>query len=299
MAQSESVLTSPAAGMMAFRRSRLVGVGRLAWKKPLGTISLILLVGIWIACFLAPVIAPYNYTTLFVGPKLAGPSAAHLFGTDQVGRDVLSRILYGGRLTLGLSAIATGVGMVMAIALGVASGYFLGLFDLIFQRVADAVQALPALVILLVIGALFQGNKTVVLGTVAVLFAPVGGRLFRASALTIRNEPFVEAAQSMGASHMRIMFKHVLPNVFPLIIVVGTVYIGYNILLLASLSFLGIINSDYPDWGTMLNLSAANYMIQGPWLVIFPAAAITLAVLAYNMLGDALRDILDPRLNRA
>jgi peptide/nickel transport system permease protein len=299
VAQSEGILTTPVLETYRARSNWLTSLGRLAWKKPLGTISLLLLAGLWIACFLAPVIAPFNYSTLFVGPKLDAPSAAHLMGTDQVGRDVLSQILYGGRVTLGLSFIATLLGMILAIVFGVASGYFLGIFDLIFQRISDAIQALPGLVILLVIGALFSGNRVVVLVAVAVLFAPAGGRLFRASALTIRNEPFVEAARSMGATHTRIMFRHVLPNVFPLIIVVSTVYIGYNILLLASLSFLGIINTEYPEWGTMLNLSAGNYMVQGPWLVIFPTVAITLAVLAYNLLGDALRDILDPRLNRA
>ncbi len=278
--------------------ARLLGIGRLARKKPLGTVSLLLLVGIWAVCLLAPAIAPYRYDTMFTAPRLLAPTSSHLFGTDESGRDVLSRVLYGGRVTLTLSLGATALGTALAVVIGTISGYVLGTFDLIFQRVTDALQALPALIVLLVIGALFYGNRIIVLCAVAVLFAPGGGRLFRSAVLKIRSEPYVEAAATIGASHFRIITRHVLPNIAPLIIVVATVYIGANVLLLASLSFLGVINAEYPDWGTMLNVSAARYMVAAPWLVIAPGAAITLVVLAYNLLGDALRDILDPRLRR-
>jgi peptide/nickel transport system permease protein len=274
-------------------------LGRLAAQKPLGTVSLVLLVAIWAVCLLAGVIAPFADDALFVGGRLAGPSADHIFGTDQQGRDVLSRILFGGRITLTLSAIATILSMLLAVVMGVSSGYMAGWFDLLFQRISDTIQALPGLVVLLVIGALFNGDRIVVLGSVAVLSAPAGARLFRSAALTLRNEPFVEAARAMGATHWRILARHMLPNIFPLTIVVATISIGSNVLLLASLSFLGIINADAPEWGTMLNASAAQYMVRAPWLVIVPATAITLVVLAYNLLGDAMRDILDPRLRRA
>lgn len=274
-------------------------IRRLVAHQPLGSVSLLILVAVWTLCLLAPAIAPFKDDALFVGDRLDGPSSAHLFGTDQQGRDVLSRILYGGRITLSLSLVATVAGMSMALIIGVTSGYFAGLFDLVFQRISDSIQALPGLVVLLVIGALFNGDKVIVLGSVAVLFAPSVARLFRSSALSLRNEPFVEAAQSMGATHTRILMRHVIPNLVPLTIVLATVYIGSNVLLLASLSFLGIINANGPDWGTMLNASAATHMIQAPWLVIVPACAITLVVLAYNLLGDAMRDILDPRLRRA
>jgi peptide/nickel transport system permease protein len=275
---------------------RAASVGRTARRKPLGVAAFVVLVAMWGACLLAPVIAPYGYDELFTAPRLSAPSAAHWLGTDQSGRDVLSRVLYGGRLTLTISLVATATGIILAVATGVISGYILGLFDLLFQRAVDALQALPALVVLLVIGSLFYGNRVVVMFAVAVLFAPIGGRLFRSAALTVRNQPFVEAAEVIGASPPRILLLHVLPNIFPLIIVISTVYVGFNLLLLASLSFLGIINADYPDWGTMLNVSAASYMVSAPWLVIAPGLAITVAVLAYNLLGDALRDVLDPRL---
>jgi peptide/nickel transport system permease protein len=188
-------------------------------------------------------------------------------------------------------------GVAAAVVLGVVSGYAAGWFDLIFQRITDAVQALPTLVILLVLAALFKGDPVIILIAVALLFAPFGGRLFRSSALALRSQPFVESARVLGASPLRIILSHIMPNVYPLIIVVATSFVGFNLLLLATLSFLGFINADYPDWGTMLNLSAANYMVSAPWLVIAPGAAITLSVLAYNLLGDSLRDILDPRLH--
>jgi peptide/nickel transport system permease protein len=300
MAQQSEALFPAAFGSQARRGPGIVNrLARVAVQKPLGTISLVVLVGIWAACLLAPLIAPYYHDTLFVGGRLDGPSWTHLFGTDQQGRDVLSRILYGGRITLTLSLVATVMSMILSLIIGISSGYLAGLFDLLVQRLSDTIQALPGLVVLLVIGALFNGDKPVVLTSVAILSAPAGARLFRSAALTLRNEPFVEAAQAMGATHTRIVARHILPNVLPLTIVLGTVFIGANVLLLASLSFLGIINADGPDWGTMLNASSASYMVQAPWLVIVPASAITLVVLAYNLLGDAMRDILDPRLRRA
>jgi peptide/nickel transport system permease protein len=254
------------------------------------------LIALWVVCLLAPILAPFGYDQLFTAPRLLAPSSAHLFGTDESGRDVLSRLLYAGRLSLAISLGATVFGVGLAIVLGVISGYAAGLFDLIFQRVTDAVQALPALVILLVLAAMFKGDRIIILTAVSLLFAPAGGRLFRSATLALREQPFVEAARVVGASPQRVVLSHVLPNVFPLIIVYATAVVGANLLLLATLSFLGFINGDYPDWGTMLNLSAASYMVTAPWLVIAPGAAITLAVLAYNLLGDTLRDVLDPRL---
>lgn len=283
------------------------GAGRLGWlapsrllrlarRKPLGAVALLVLILIWALCLLAPVIAPFGYDQLFVAPRLLGPSAAHLFGTDESGRDVLSRLLYAGRLSLVLSLAATALGVGLSLLFGVISGYAAGWFDLGFQRISDALQALPALVVLLVLAALFKGDRVIILVAVSVLFAPTGGRLFRSATFALREQPFVEAARVVGASPRRIVLSHVLPNLYPLVIVYATAVAGTLLLLLAALSFLGLINGDYPDWGSMLNLSAASYMVSAPWLVIAPGAAITLAVLGYNLLGDALRDILDPRL---
>ncbi|MHB8577727.1 MAG: ABC transporter permease [Dehalococcoidia bacterium] len=268
----------------------------LARRKPLGVAALVLLTAIWTVCLLAPVLAPYGYDQLFVAPRLLGPSSAHIFGTDESGRDVLSRVLFAGRLSLTLSLAATLLGVALAVVFGVVSGYAAGWYDLIFQRVTDSVQALPILVILLILAALFRGDRVIIVTAVALLFAPAGGRLFRAATLALRDQPFVESARVVGASPPRVVLSHVMPNVFPLVIVYGTAVVGANVLLLAALSFLGFINGDYPDWGSMLNLSAATYMVSAPWLVIVPGGAITLSVLGYNLLGDSLRDILDPRL---
>src|SRR5579859_509981 len=273
--------------------SRLLGLAR---RKPLGAAALVLLVVIWALCLLAPLIAPYGYDQLFTAPRLMAPSSAHIFGTDESGRDVFSRLLFAGRLSLTLSLATTVFGVALAVLFGVVSGYAAGWFDLVFQRITDAAQALPVLVILLVLAALYQGSRVVIVTAVALLFAPAAGRLFRSATLALRDQPFVEAARVTGASPLRIVITHVMPNLYPLIIVFATAYVGANILLLAVLSFLGFINGDYPDWGSMLNLSAATYMVTAPWLVLAPGIAITLAVLAYNLLGDSLRDILYPRL---
>jgi peptide/nickel transport system permease protein len=282
---------SERAGM--FAPSHLLGLAR---RKPLGVAAFALLLVLWVLCLLAPVIAPYGYDQLYTAPRLLAPTSAHIFGTDESGRDVFSRLLFAGRLSLVLSLVTTVGGVALAVLVGVVSGYAAGWFDLIFQRITDACQALPILVILLVLAALYQGNRVIVLTAIALLFAPAAGRLFRSATLVLRDQPFIEAARVVGASPMRVILTHIMPNLYPLIIVFATAYVGFNLLLLAVLSFLGFINGDYPDWGSMLNLSASSYMVSAPWLVLAPGAAITLAVLAYNLLGDSLRDILDPRL---
>ncbi len=271
---------------------------RLAGKKPLGTISLIVLTVITVFCVLAPIVAPYAWDDLFTGPKLAGPTreGSHYFGTDQTGRDLYSRVLYGGRITLATSFTATAGAMVVAILLGVLSGYVLGLYDLMFQRVSDGVQALPGLVILMVVAAVFRQNRWAVVAALTILAAPGAGRVLRAQALVLRNQPYVEAARVVGASHMRILLRHILPNLAPLMIILFTVAIGSNMLVLTALAFLGVIDPSTPDWGSMLNTAGQQYLVVAPWMAIFPDAAISLSVLGFNLLGDALRDVLDPRL---
>ncbi len=271
-------------------------IGKIARQKPLATIAFVILAIVWAFCLLAPVIAPYGWDTLFVAPKLTGPSAAHWLGTDELGRDEYSRLLFAGRLSLSIGVAATVIGIAIAVLSGVISGYILGWFDLVFQRITDALQALPGLVVLLVIAAVFKGDRVIVLCAVAALYAPAAGRLYRSQTLAVRNEPYVEAAKVVGASHRRIIIRHIMPNVVPLIIVSATVAVGANLLILATLSFLGVFPGDYPDWGKMLNYSAASFMVVAPWLAVAPGLAITVTVLAYNLLGDGLRDILDPRL---
>jgi peptide/nickel transport system permease protein len=280
------------------RRSRASRLLRLSAQKPLATAALVLLVAIGVACVLAPVIAPYGWDELFTGEKLAGPTreGSHYFGTDQTGRDIFSRVLYGGRLTLMTSFAATIGAITLATLLGVVSGYVLGLYDLVFQRVSDGIQALPGLVILMVVAAVFEQSRWAVVGALMVLAAPASGRVLRSQTLVLRNQPYVEAARVIGASHLRILLQHVLPNLVPLIIIVFTVAIGGNMLILTSLAFLGVIEPSTPDWGSMLNIAGQQYLVVAPWMAIFPGAAITLSVLSFNLLGDGLRDVLDPRL---
>ena len=278
--------------------SRSRGTTTLKWarRKPLGAVAFVILLAIWTLCVLAPVIAPFPWNRVFAGPRLQGPGVAHLLGTDQLGQDVFSRVLYGGRLTLTISILASVGGVALATAIGVLSGYLLGTFDLVVQRVIDAVQALPGLVVLLVIAAVFNGSLGWTMAVLVVLTAPGGARVLRSATLGIRGVHYIEAARTLGASDARILLRHILPNVAPLIIIVFSLSAGANLLIEATLSFLGVINSTYPDWGTMLNSSVQSYMVSAPWLAIAPGAGISLAVLGYNLLGDALRDVLDPRL---
>src|SRR5262245_21115363 len=197
----------PLPGTATGRRAGVLAPSRmlhLARRKPLGAVALAVLLVLWGACLLAPALAPFGYDQIFTAPRLSSPSAEHWFGTDESGRDVLSRLLYGGRLSLTLSLAATLAGVALAVAVGVTSGYAAGWFDLIFQRLSDAVQSLPTLVILLVLAALFKGDPVIVLLAVALLFAPAGGRLFRSVTLTLRGQPFVESARVIGATPLRI-----------------------------------------------------------------------------------------------
>jgi len=294
-----------AGGTGAVAETRLRGergwAGRLAvirWarRKPLGTFAVIILVLLWTVCLLAPLIAPYSWQQAFSGPRLQAPSGAHLLGTDEVGHDVLSRMLYGGRFTLGISLLVTIAGLVPATALGVGSGYFAGAFDLVTQRIADAIQALPGLIVLMLVAAMFDGSVMWTMSALVILSAPLTARVLRAETLKVRQEQYIDAARALGASNGRILLRHILPNVAPLLIILFSLSAGTNLLIEAALSFLGVLNATIPDWGSMLNASAQIYMVPAPWLAIAPGAAISIAVFCYNISGDAVRDLVDPRL---
>ncbi|MGD9891353.1 MAG: ABC transporter permease [Dehalococcoidia bacterium] len=271
-------------------------LGRLIVRKPLGAIAAIMLILLWLMAAFAPLIAPFAADEVFAGPRLAGPSATFWFGTDEVGRDVFSRLVYGARLSLTVSLAATTIGITIGTVLGVVSGYFLGWFDLLWQRVIDAFQAMPALVLLMVIAYVLGPKLPLVALALAVLTVPVVSRVIRASTIAVRTNAYIEASHVIGAGSPRIIIRHILPNVAPTVIVLAAISLGSNILLQSALSFLGLVSSQTPDWGGMLNLGARRYMEVQPWLAIAPGLAISITVLAYNLLGDALRDILDPRL---
>src|SRR5438309_1984270 len=244
----------------------------------------------------ADLIARYSPLAVDSAHALAPPGAQHWLGTDSFGRDVWSRIIHGARISLAVGIGSTALGSVFGVTIGLASGYLSGWVDLVFQRITDILQALPLLVLALIMTAALGPTLPNVIVAIAIPLVPTVARVVRANTLALRELPFVEAAKSIGMSEMRIALRHVLPNTLAPLIVLATAQLGATILTEASLSFLGLgIPEPYPSWGRMLSESAAEYVRVAPWLVIFPGIAISLAVFGTNLFGDALRDILDPR----
>ncbi len=228
--------------------------------------------------------------------SLAPPGGGYWMGADNFGRDVYSRIVFGARISLTVGIGATAMGCFFGVALGLLSGYLSGTVDLLIQRLIDIMQALPLLVLALVMSAALGPSVQNVIFAIAIPLIPSVARVIRANTLALREQPFVEAAKAIGMSDLRIALRHVLPNTLAPLIVLATAQLGSTILVEASLSFLGLgIPEPFPSWGRMLSESAAEYVRVAPWLVIFPGIAISLAVFGTNLLGDAVRDILDPR----
>jgi peptide/nickel transport system permease protein len=267
-----------------------------ARRHVLGTVGLIIMILFVLAAIFADVICRYSPLTVDSAHALAAPSADHWMGTDSFGRDVFARIIHGARISLAVGIGSTALGGIFGVMIGLASGYLSGWVDLVFQRITDILQALPLLVLALVMTAALGPSLPNVIIAIAIPLIPIVARVIRANTLALREQPFVEAAKSIGMSEMRIAIRHVLPNTLAPLIVLATAQLGSTILTEASLSFLGLgIPEPYPSWGRMLSESAAEYVRTAPWLVIFPGIAISLAVFGTNLFGDALRDILDPR----
>jgi peptide/nickel transport system permease protein len=268
----------------------------LAGRHLLGTIGLVIMVLFVLTALFADVIARFDPLTVDAAHALARPSSLHLMGTDSFGRDVWSRIIHGARISLAVGLGSTALGASLGVIVGLTSGYLSGWVDLVFQRITDILQALPLLVLALVMTTALGPSLPNVIIAIAIPLIPTVSRVIRANTLALRELPFVEAAKSIGMSEMRIALRHVLPNTLAPLIVLATAQLGSTILTEASLSFLGLgIPEPYPSWGRMLSESAAEYVRTAPWLVIFPGIAISLAVFGTNLFGDALRDILDPR----
>jgi peptide/nickel transport system permease protein len=275
------------------------GLWRFARRKPLGFAGLVVVV-VMIILATPPFtewIAPYAYTKQFLRHRLAAPSQAHLFGTDSIGRDLFSRIVYGARVSIVVGFGAVAISQTIAAMIGVASGYYVGWYDRIGQRVVDLFQALPGLVVLITILGLWGSGLWQLVFALGIVFGPPASRVIRSQVLSLMSRPHIEATRAGGAGSLRIMVRHILPNVVPLIILGATVQIGAVVLAEASLSFLGYgVPPPYPSWGQLLTLDGRDYMRTAPWLAIYPGLAIAITVFAFNVFGDAMRDVLDPRL---
>jgi peptide/nickel transport system permease protein len=274
-------------------------VWRFSRQKPLGaTGGCVVLLLVFVAIF-ADFLTTLDPTRTHPSDTLAPPELRFWLGTDHLGRDVYSRIVHGARLSLFVGLGSTFLGAVVGGIVGLLSGYLGGKIDLFTQRILDIMQGLPLLVLAMVMSAALGPAVQNVIIAISVPLIPRAARVIRASTLSIREMAYIEAARAVGIKNLRIAFRHILPNTLGPFIVLTTAQLGSAILVEASLSFLGMgVPEPYPSWGRMLSGSAAEYAQKAPWLVIFPGLAISLAVFGFNLLGDALRDVLDPKLRR-
>lgn len=265
-------------------------------RYPLGAIGALLMLIFIATAIFADQITSYDPTSTNPRVSLARPSEQHVLGADFMGRDVFARIVYGSRISLAVAIGATALGCLIGVSIGLLSGFFGGWVDLIVQRLIDIMQALPLLVMALIMAASLGPSLGNTIIAIAIPLVPNVARIIRSNTLALREMPFVEAARAVGMSEGRIAVQHVLPNTLAPLIVLGTAQFGSAILVESALAFLGLgVPEPHPSWGRMLSESAAEYVRTAPWLVIFPGIAISMVVFGTNLLGDAIRDILDPR----
>ena len=270
--------------------------------QPLGAAGLVFIVVMALVAVFAPLVTPYDPLTVDYGGMLAAPSWQHWMGTDSFGRDVFSRIIYGARTALAVGFLASFLGSTIGAIIGVMSAYFGGKIDMLIQGVMDILLSFPIIVLALVVVAML-GQKMVfgvdvnLIIAIGIPMVPRVSRVVRASALAIRELPYIDAARAAGFSNTRIIFRHMVPNVVAPYLIMLTAYVAQAILSEASLSFLGLgVTEPTASWGLMLSGSAADFYQQAPWMIVFPGLAISLAVFAFNLFGDSLRDWLDPKI---
>lgn len=272
-------------------------LARLWRDKPLGTVGGIVLLLFLVVGIFAPWIAPYDFNEIAPLDRMQAPSWAHWFGTDNLGRDVLSRCIYGAQLSVIIGCSAAALATLISAVIGIVSGYFGGKVDMAVQRVVDAWMSFPDLIVLIVVVSVLGPGMPQIIFTLGLLLGIGGSRIVRSAVVSVREHMYVHAAQSIGAGTLRILWRHVLPNVLPPIIVLFTTRVGSVILAESGLSFLGLgVPPPAPTWGSMLSGSGRTYMFQGPWLALAPGLCLTAVVYATNVFGDALRDLLDPRM---
>jgi peptide/nickel transport system permease protein len=278
------------------------GLSILVRRKPLGAASAMILCGLITVAILAPVIAPYNPYQFNLNERglpirMQPPNATFLFGTDPLGRDVLSRIVYGSRVSLIVGFSSVALGTLFGTLIGLASGYWEGKIDATLQRGVDTCMAVPGIVLALAVVSVLGQSLTNIILVISLVIAPGASRVVRGMVLSVKQNTYIDAASAAGASPWRIIVCHILPNVFAPILVIASVWLGNAIVIEAALSFLGLgTPPPTPTWGGMLSGEGRRNLENAPYLALFPGLAISMVVLAFNMLGDALRDLLDPRL---
>ncbi|HEY1259120.1 MAG TPA: ABC transporter permease [Stellaceae bacterium] len=298
MATTDTVLAPSAADeLFELRRSLWQKTAKFCRRQPLGAIGMAIVFIMFIAGLGADWIAPYNPTANDFAAMTQPPSWAHWLGTDQFGRDQLSRIIYGARTAMVVGFSSAVVGGFAGLVLGVGSAYFSGRIDLFVQRVLDILMAFPLIIMALAMVAIFGTGVHNVIIAITIPLIPRCARVVRSSALAIREVPYVDAARACGFSHARIILRHMVPNVMAPFLILLTAFVGQAILAEASLSYLGLgVQEPVPAWGLMLQGGAEEYAATAPWIAVFPGLAITLTVFGFSLFGDALRDVLDPKL---
>lgn len=263
--------------------------------SPSGAIGLAIVTVLVVAAIFAPLIAPFDPLRMGAGPRFQPPNVIHLMGTDDFGRDVFSRILYGARLTLQIGVIAVGISLTSGLLLGLVAGYASGWTERVLMRLVDVLFSFTEIVIALSLLAIFGVGLTNAMVAIGIASIPFYARVTHSLVLVEKNKPYFEAAVSAGAGHLRLIFVHLLPNVVPTLIVVGTLGVSTAVLAAAGLSFLGLgAQPPVPEWGFMLS-SSRDLIEIAPWMMIFPGLAIAITVLGFNLLGDGVREVLDPR----
>ncbi len=280
------------------RHSFLVGSAiRLVKEKPLGTAGLVVTLLLLFTGIFADFIAPYGMNESHIADRMVAPSARYWLGTDNLGRDMLTRIIFGARISMIVGFATATISTFISVTIGITSGYLGGKFDLVVQRFVDAVICFPSLVLMMIVISLVGVGMWPLIITLGMLFGIYGSRLVRGATISIKENVYVDAAAAIGCPTTRILTRHILPNIMAPIIILFTTAVPGIILMEASLSFLGFgVPAPTPSWGGMLSGSGRSYMFMAPWMAIWPGLALSIVVYGVNMFGDAVRDILDPRL---
>jgi peptide/nickel transport system permease protein len=297
-----SVITRSAAGgldddALPRKKTALDHALNFVRRQPLGTVGLVIMLVMFVAAALAGVLSPFDPEDNDFTAMMQAPSWTHLLGTDQLGRDIFSRLVHGARTAMLVGFTSAVIGGLIGLVLGVASAYFGGWFDLVFQRVLDVLMAFPLIILALAVVSVFGTGVMNVIIAITIPLIPRCGRVVRASALAVREVPYVDAARALGFGHGRIVLRHMVPNVIGPFLILLSAFVGQAILAEASLSYLGLgVQEPVPAWGLMLQGGAEEYATTAPWIAIFPGLAIVMAVLGISLFGDALRDAIDPKL---